>query len=154
MKTRQMTDERIDRLLGHYGDGVDGSAPTAEQWRHVFERPADRPITLINFFKMRSRAAYPQGVSAAEAEATGQEAFARYSEVSIPTVEKVDGRFLLVAPLEAMFLGGAEDWDLVAIGSYADTTALLALFEDPGYQAVSHHRAAACERQKVLICAA
>lgn len=150
--TRHTTDERIGRLLERYGDGTDGAAPTAEQWRHVFERPADRPITLINFFKMRGRAAYRPETSAAEA--TGQEAFARYSEVSIPTVEKVGGRFLLVAPLEAMFLGGAEDWDLVAIGSYPDSGALLALFEDPDYQAVSHHRTAACERQKVLICAA
>lgn len=154
MKTRETTDERIDRLLDHYGDGSDGSAPTEAQWRHVFERSEELPITLINFFKMRSHAAYGREAPGLESEATGEEAFRRYSEVSIPTVEKIGGRFLLVAPLEAMFLGGAEDWDLVAIGSYPNTAALLALFEDPDYQAVSRHRAAACARQKVLICAA
>ena len=75
-----------------------------------------------------------------------------YAEVSMPALHKAGGKFLLVAPVEGMFAGVPEDWDLVAIGSYPNTDALLALFEDGAYQAAFHHRTAACQRQKVLLC--
>ena len=154
MKAKQENEDRVRRLLDHYGDGAGGAAPTAAQWRHVVERPADGPITLINFFKMRDRADYPEGSGAPEAPGSGEEAFARYAEVSVPSLDKVGGKFLLLAPFEASFLGEEEDWDLVAIGSYPNTESLLALYEDPDYRAVFFHRAAACARQKVLICPA
>ena len=73
----------------------------------------------------------------------------------MPTMERVGGRFLHVGPFEGLFLGGgdvAEDWDLVAIGSYPDIAALLALYSDPGYRAAFPHRTAACARQKVVVC--
>ena len=40
--------DRIRDLLARYGDGSDGSAPSAAQWRRLLSRPADAPITLIN----------------------------------------------------------------------------------------------------------
>ncbi len=143
---------RIERLSDCYGEGADGSAPTPAQWRALLERPQDQPITLINFFKLHAQAVYPAG--AAQAAASGEAAFARYAEVSVPTVEKVGGRFLLLAPFEATFMGETEDWDLVAIGSYPNAAALLALLEDEAYVAAYPHRVAALERQKVLACAA
>lgn len=152
MTAKQEPEDRIRQLLAWYGEGAEGSAPTAAQWRHVVERPAEGPITLINFFKLREQADYPAGSAAAAAPGSGQEAFARYAEVSVPTLDKVGGRFLLLAPFEASFLGEEEDWDLVAIGSYPNTESMLALYEDPDYRAVFFHRVAACARQKVLIC--
>lgn len=149
---------RIARLSDWYGDGADGSAPTRDQWRALLQRPQDQPITLINFFKLRGQAVYPAQADhlggAAQAAASGEEAFARYAEVSVPTVEKVGGKFLLLAPFEATFMGADEDWDLVAIGSYPNAAALLALLEDKAYVAAYPHRVAALERQKVLACAA
>ncbi|GAB4226708.1 MAG: DUF1330 domain-containing protein [Kiloniellaceae bacterium] len=151
-----MTDNPIEAKIGSltacYGEGADGSAPTRDQWRRLLQRPHDQPITLINFFKMRARAIYPDGAS--QDDITGEEAFARYAEVSLPTVEKVGGRFLLLAPFEATFMGAEEDWDLIAIGSYPNAAALLALLEDAAYAAAYQHRTAALERQKVLACAA
>ena len=154
MSAKQETEDRVRRLLDWYGEGAGGSAPTAAQWRRVLERPAEGPITLINFFKMRDRAHYPESSDAPDRPGSGEEAFARYAEVSVPSLEKVGGRFLLLAPFEASFLGEEEDWDLVAIGSYPNTHAMLALYEDPDYRAVFFHRVAACARQKVLICPA
>jgi len=142
----------LDRLTAGYGDGADGSAPTRAQWRALLQRPQDAPITLINFFKMRAAAVYSE--SASDPVPSGEQAFQRYAEVSVPTVEKVGGRFLLLAPFEFAFMGAHEDWDLVAIGSYPNATALLALLEDAGYRAAYPHRSAALERQKVLACAA
>ncbi len=151
MNSKKEMDERVDRLVGWYGDGADGSSPTAEQWRHVLERPGGTPVTFINYFKMRKSARYPAG---SEDSGTGKQAFDRYAAVSVPTVEKVGGKFLLLAPFEATFIGEAEDWDLIAIGSYPNSAAVLALYEDPGYRAVFFHRTAGCQRQKVYVCTA
>jgi len=142
----------LDRLTAGYGDGADGSAPTRAQWRALLQRPQDAPITLINFFKMRAAAVYSEGAS--DPATSGEQAFQRYAEVSVPTVEKVGGRFLLLAPFEFAFMGPEEDWDLVAIGSYPNAAALLALLEDAGYRAAYRHRSAALERQRVLACTA
>ena len=127
---------RVGRLVSWYGDGSDGSAPTAEQWRRLLARPAGTAPTLVNFFKFHE---------------SGAETFARYTAVSMPTLEKVGGRFLHVAPFGASLVGKDEDWDLVAIGSYPDTEAVLALFEDEAYREAFAHRRAACARQKVLV---
>ncbi|MGF1595082.1 MAG: DUF1330 domain-containing protein [Kiloniellaceae bacterium] len=141
----------LDRLIAWYGEGANGSAPTREQWSALLQRPQDRPITLINFFKMRSEAIYP--TSDQQKTTSGEEAFARYAEVSVPTVEKVGGKFLLLAPFEFAFMGPTEDWDLVAIGSYPNVAALLALLEDADYRTAYPHRSAALARQKVIACA-
>lgn len=140
--------ERLDRLTGWYGDGADGSAPTRNQWQALLERPAAAPITIVNFFKLRDRAAYGKGAETV----SGREAFDRYAAVSGPALEKAGGRFLVLASFEATFMGADEDWDLVVVGSYPDSEALLALHEDPDYRAVYLHRTAALERQKVFAC--
>lgn len=145
----QSIDERLDRLVGWYGEGSDGGAPTRAQWRSLLERPAETPITIVNFFKLRREAVYPDP---AAATSSGQEAFDRYAAVSGPAMEKAGGRFLLLAPFEASFMGAEEDWDLVVVGSYPDNNSLLALHEDPDYRAVYPHRRAALERQKVFAC--
>lgn len=142
-------EQRLDQLLAWYGESDDGSAPTRAQWRAVLERPAEQPINIVNFFKLRDRAAYADGSGE---PLTGQQAFDRYAAVSGPTMDKVGGRFLLLAPFETTFMGAEEDWDLVVVGSYPNTESLLALHEDADYRAVYPHRNAALARQKVLAC--
>jgi uncharacterized protein (DUF1330 family) len=143
--------DRVAALVAAYGDGADGAAPRATQWQALLARTA-APVTLVNFFKLRTQANYPAG-SRAE-PCSGQEAFGRYAAVSAPGLEKVGGRFLLLAPFEMAFVGEAEDWDFVAVGAYPGRDAVLALFEDADYRQAYIHRVAACERQKVLLCAA
>lgn len=127
--------QKIDDLVAAFGDGGDGSTPTRDQWRRALGRSDDKPITLLNLFKIRDQAA-----------------FDRYAEISIPAMQKAGGKFLLIAPCVGTFLGEEEDWDLVAIGSYPDAGSLLRLFDDPEYRAAFPYRSAACARQKVLIC--
>ncbi|MEX0838775.1 MAG: DUF1330 domain-containing protein [Parvibaculum sp.] len=153
MNTSILNDgERIAAFVAAYGDGADGAAPRAAQWQALLARAAAAPVTLVNFFKLRTQANYPAG-SRAEV-CSGQEAFGRYAAVSAPGIEKVGGRFLLLAPFETAFVGDAEDWDFVAVGAYPGKDAVLALFEDADYRQAYIHRVAACERQKVLLCAA
>ena len=138
---------RLDRLCAWFGDGADGSAPSRDQWRAILDRPAAKPITIVNFFKLRAEAAYT-----GSAAATGRQAFDRYAAVSGPAVEKVGGRFLLLAPFETAFMGAEEEWDLVVVGNYPGSEALLALHEDAAYRAAYPHRRAALARQKVFAC--
>ena len=152
MSASRTVEERVGQFVAWYGDGSDGASPTKSQWRHVVNRPADSPVTLVNFFKLRARALYTDDMAGLGEAATGQDAFDRYAAVSVPTLDKVGGKFLLVAPFEETFVGGDEDWDLIAIGSYPNSAALLALFEDTDYRGAFPHRTAACERQKVVVC--
>ena len=148
--------ERIDQLTAWYGDGSDGACPTAAQWRKVLERPEDGPIKLVNFFKLRETAVYPanaDGGSGKEQKSiSGDQAFKAYSSISVPAMARIGGSFVFAGPYQGMFLGEEEDWDLIVIGSFADTATLLALFSDPDYRDCYPHRTAACARQRVLLC--
>jgi len=140
--------QQVSQLTHWYGSGTDGSCPTPDQWAQILDRAPDKPVTLINFFKLRPKASYPDGV----AKASGQEAFSSYAAVSVPAMERAGGRFLYVGPFQGMFLGENEDWDIVAIGAYPDLESLTALYSDETYRDAFHHRTAACAHQKVLIC--
>jgi uncharacterized protein (DUF1330 family) len=131
-----------------YGPGTDGNSPTESQWARILDRQAEKPVTLINFFKLREKADYPD----VSISATGQEAFANYASVSVPAMERAGGRFLFVGPFQGNFLGENEDWDIVAIGAYPDLRSLATLYSDEAYRQAFPHRTAACERQKVLVC--
>ncbi|WP_415404071.1 DUF1330 domain-containing protein [Tateyamaria sp. SN3-11] len=144
------SDSAINQLTAFYGDGVDGATPRPDQWTQIFTRDPDQPVTLINFFKFRETAHYAAGGPAC----SGREAFDAYAAVSIPTMERVGGSFLLVAPFEAVLIGAQEDWDLVAIGAYPNQQAFLDLYLDAAYRAAFTHRTAACAAQKVLIAGA
>ncbi len=126
-----------------------GTGPSISQWRRVLEGPDGSPITVINFFKLRSTADYATTGEAV----SGLEAMMRYAAVSGPTLEKVGGRFLLSGRFETTLIGEDEDWDLVAIGAYPSRDALLALFDDAAYRDAWPHRVAAVARQRVLIAA-
>jgi uncharacterized protein (DUF1330 family) len=139
-------EERVEELTRWYGAG---GGPDAAQWRRVVAGPQGTPVTLINFFKLRSVAEYAD----VSETVSGIEAMMRYAAVSGPALERVGGRFLLTGPFDATFIGEDEDWDLVAIGTYPDRAAVLALFADEAYRAAWAHRAAAVARQRVLVAA-
>ncbi len=148
IKGRKMTDKSIqDQLVGWYGDGSDGAVPRPEQWAQILDRDPNQGMTLINFFKFRVMADYASG----DAKISGSEAFDKYAAVSVPTMERVGGKFLLVAPFEASLIGDGEDWNLIAIGSYPNQKAFLDLYQDESYRKAFKHRTAACVSQKVLI---
>ncbi len=149
MTAKQDIEGCMARLLGRFGNGADGSSPTAAEWRRILERDADRSITVINFFKLRETARYPAGV---DFTGSGKDAFDRYASVSVPSMQSTGGEFLFVGPVEGSFMGDQPDWDIAAIGRYPNTRALLALFEIEAYRDCYIHRTAACERQQVTIC--
>ncbi len=110
-------------------------------------------MTLINFFKLRAEADYSSDPPAPEQPGSGLDALLRYAAVSAPTLEAVGGSFLLNAGYAGTLIGDDEDWDLVAVGTYPNRRALLALFENDAYRAAFRHRVAAVDKQKVLVAA-
>ena len=130
-----------DWYAGVYGEG----APDSNQWRLLMQRNEAEPVTIVNFFKMREVVG-----CAGEASVSGQEAFARYSAVSMPALAAVGGEFLMVSPFEGSFVGEAEDWDLIAIGRYPCANAVFELFADEDYKKAYEHRVAACAKQRVM----
>ena len=152
MSVNYQINQTVQQLSAWYGDGYDGSCPLAEQWRQVIQRPINQSITLINFFKFRQIVEYPTKDQMNRKCISGQDAFKQYSSVSIPTMERVGGKFLLVGSFDGVLLGEDEDWDLIAIGSYPNIQSFMGLHTDPDYRAAFRHRTAACIRQKVIIC--
>ncbi|MBN9670908.1 DUF1330 domain-containing protein [Roseibium aggregatum] len=140
--------QQIAQFTEWYGPGNDGNCPTGSQWTRILNRSPEQPLTLINFFKFRGKAAYEDKTP----EVSGQQAFSDYAAVSLPAMQRAGGKFLFVGPYQGMFLGDDEDWDLVAIGAYPNLKSFMALYSDDHYRRAFHHRTAACERQKVMIC--
>lgn len=140
--------DTVQSLLDAYGDGSDGTAPTQEQWRRIFERDPESGFSLVNFFKFRETADYGD---ASTTEASGSEAFQRYADVSMPSMRKAGGEFLAVAPFAGSLLGSDQDWDLIAIGKYPNLAAFTALYTDPAYVEAFKHRTAAVASQAVMV---
>jgi len=140
--------QQITQFMEWYGSGSDGNCPTKAQWTRILTRSPEQPLTLINFFEFRDKAAYEDKTVAV----SGEQAFSDYAAVSLPAMQRAGGSFLFVGPYQGMFLGEDEDWDLVAIGAYPDVKSFMALYSDELYRQAFHHRTAACKRQKVLIC--
>ncbi|MBX2853584.1 MAG: DUF1330 domain-containing protein [Rhodobacteraceae bacterium] len=141
---------RIEKIRKIYA--FDTGMPSQDAWWQLGKLAPTQTVTLVNFFKFREWAAYPASAAGEGAGVSGREAFDRYAAVSMPCLQKVGGRFLLVAPFGATFIGDSEDWDLVAVGAYEEPSAVLALFEDPDYRQAYTHRVAACARQSVSLC--
>jgi uncharacterized protein (DUF1330 family) len=138
--------KEFEALGAWYSEMYGRAAPTSKQWQALLDWPSDAPVTIVNFFKMADQAAYEN-----EGKISGQAAFSRYTAVSMPTLKKVGGKFLMVAPFEASFIGDEEQWDLVAIGQYPNRAAVLALFADEDYKTAYGHRVKACLNQKVML---
>ena len=143
--------DRIETILAQWGHHAHG-LPSETTWTALAQIPADQPVTLVNFFKMRDTAVYPTDFADGADDISGNEAFQRYAAISMPSLSDVGGKFLMVAPFGNSFIGPAEDWDLVAIGSYPNVNALVSLFESETYRHAYAHRIAACADQKVSLC--
>ena len=170
MSVNELRLDWVEQFSAWYGNGDAGDCPKESQWKRVADLAPDKPFALINFFRFRSTALYSERAAAlsdgrgpGEAPVagnvtnrtplTGREAFDLYAAVSVPTMERVGGRFLHVGPAVGSLLGEEENWDLVAIGRYPDLDAFIGLYGDPDYREAFLHRKAACACQRVYITA-
>jgi uncharacterized protein (DUF1330 family) len=140
---------RIDRLVAAYADHPAECVPSRVQWEALATLDEDRPVALVNYFRFRQQAAYPDG---RRDTISGQEAFSRYTAVSGDALTRAGGRFLMFGKPAGPLIGSDRPWDLVAIGSYSSPQGIFTIFEDPEYHACMMHRTAAVEDQLVTLC--
>lgn len=114
--------------------------PSAEQAKAFFGGVEDGPFVMVNLLKFKDKADYPDG---SDADLPGAGAYLRYGMAVRHFIEKVGGTAGYAGPVTGLMLGEVEDlWDMVALAEYPSLAAMLAMVQDPGYQAIAVHRAA------------
>ena len=134
----------IEEILALYGEGK--NYPTYNQWKALFEGDLENPLTVVNFFRLREQA----DSAFINESMSGEQAFAKYAETSIPKVAEVGGHFVLRGMAEGDFIGeNLESWDIVAIGQYPRRKDFIKLVMDQDYIRAFKYRQAAMETQNV-----
>jgi len=101
----------------------------------------------VNFFKLREIA---DSTLIGEAM-TGEQAFAKYAETSVPKVAEVGENFALRGVVESDFIGeDVENWHIIAIGQYPKRENFLELLFDREYKKAFKYRQAAVANQNVF----
>lgn len=114
--------------------------PNDEQMAGFAEPDDGRAIFMVNLLKYRERATYADG---RDAELSGRDAYARYSEAVAGCLATVGGSIVFSGAVRRLMLGEVEDlWDDVAIAMYPSRKAMLDMMLSPEYQAIVEHRSA------------
>jgi len=129
----------IARLVGLHGEG--GLAPTATDWRRIFDVAGDGPLTVVNLLGFRA--------------VTGEQAYHRYTRATAGAFERAGGELLYFGTVAHAFgLGDHGDWDAVIVTRYPSARALADMWLDDDFIAAHTHRHAAVTRSRVLVSAA
>jgi uncharacterized protein (DUF1330 family) len=98
------------------------------------------PIYMINLLKFRDRAVYEDGRAC---DLSGRDAYMIYGRAVTALLPKFGGRALFAGDVTHLTLGLVEDlWDEVAVASYPDRAALVAMSMSDEWRAIAVHRAA------------
>jgi uncharacterized protein (DUF1330 family) len=139
----------IEKFISTYGEGQ--KYPNRDQWEMLVDGDLDAPLTVVNFFKLRDLA----DENLIDDKMSGEQAFAKYAQTSVPKVEKVGGHFILRGAVEGDFIGdNVENWHIVAIGHYPKRENYLQLLSDEDYKKAFKYRQAAVKDQKVVFVSA
>ena len=111
--------------------------------------PDDQPFALINLLLYKDWAEYPEGT--VTEKLTGQQAYERYSELSVPFVNKVKGVPMWRGSFGAILIGPEDAiWDEILIMQYPSRSAFERMIDDPEYQAIVFHRTAAVKDSRLF----
>lgn len=98
------------------------------------------PIFMINLLKFRERAAYEDGRAS---DLSGREAYMIYGKAVTELLPRFGGRALFAGDVTHLTLGLVEDlWDEVAIASYPNRGALVAMSMSEEWREIAVHRSA------------
>jgi uncharacterized protein (DUF1330 family) len=119
--------------------------PTQESGRAFFQRGIRGSVVMLNLLRYRAVADYSAAPELAPAEPiSGEEAYRRYMEHTLPHLERSGGRVLFFGR-SGSFLVGPDDerWDAAMLVEQASTEAFLAFASNADYLAGIGHRTAA-----------
>lgn len=98
------------------------------------------PIFMINLLKFRDRAVYEDGRAC---ELSGRDAYMIYGRAVTDLLPKFGGRALFAGDVTHLTLGLVEElWDEVAVASYPDRAALVAMSMSDEWREIAVHRSA------------
>jgi uncharacterized protein (DUF1330 family) len=108
-----------------------------------------QPIVMLNLLRYRDAAAYPAGSTAKPC--SGREAYQRYGHEAIRFVTAVGGEVIWQGSGKGVLLGPAnEHWHTVLLVRYPSKRAFLEMIQNPEYQAITMHRAAALQDSRLI----
>lgn len=120
--------------------------PTREQFDAFKALPRDQPVLMLNLIRLKETAVYEDGETC-----SGEEAYRRYGEFSGPIFRELGGEIIWRGNMECMLTGPTDkQWDIAFVARYPTAGAFLAMVTNPDYQAVVHHRTAACEDSRLI----
>lgn len=101
---------------------------------------------MLNLIRLRKKAKYEDA-----GEATGGAAYAVYAKESEPFFLGVGARIVQSAAPKAVVIGPEDErWDIAFIAEYPSVAAFFSMVQDPGYQAIVHHRRAAVKDSRLI----
>lgn len=118
-------------------------AGNPDQFADFVRQAAEGPVHMLNLlrFRRRSRAG----------DQTGAQAYAMYGSLAAPFVEKHGGRLVWAGTPTQHLVGDMTfAWDSVLIVAWPQRQNLIDLGNDPGYQAIAHHRMNGLERTMLI----
>ena len=125
----------------------EGFSETARE--RLSKIPDNQPFGLINILRYKEWAEYADGT--APEKLTGREAYEKYSELSVPFVNKVGGVPMWRGDF-ALNLIGPETvpWDEILIMQYPSRSAFESMIDDQEYQKILYHRTAAVRDSRLV----
>ena len=110
--------------------------------------PDGQPFAIINLLLYKEWAEYPPETETEKL--TGEQAYERYSELSIPFVNAVGGVPMWRGDLAANLIGPEDEcWDEILIMQYPSRSAFQHMLDNPDYKAVVYHRTAAVKDSRL-----
>ena len=104
------------------------------------EAGPDQPIYMVNLLKFKDKAEYEDG---RETDLTGIEAYQKYGRAVSKLVQDYGGSVVFAGHVTHLALGQIEElWDEVAIVTYPNRGALLAMSSSDAWREASVHRSA------------
>jgi uncharacterized protein (DUF1330 family) len=120
--------------------------PTDPQQIAAMQEPGpDAPIYMVNLLKFKKKAEYRDG---RESDLSGREAYQLYGQAVAKIIRDHGGHVVFAADVTLLALGKVDDlWDEVAIATYPNRGALLAMSTSDAWRAAAVHREAGLEGQ-------
>lgn len=126
--------------------------PTQEAGRELFTRGITGRVVMLNLLRFREVADYSAHPDLAPAApVSGEAAFRRYVEHTLPFLRRSGGEVLFFGRGGPYFIGpGDERWDAMLLVRQKSLQSFLAFASDPGYLAGLGHRTAALADSRLL----
>jgi uncharacterized protein (DUF1330 family) len=123
-----------------------------EAGRAFFARGQRGPVVMLNLLRFRPIADYSATPELAPSEPiSGEQAYGRYIEHTLPFLEASGGEVLFVGKGGALLIGPSQErWDAAMLVRQRSADAFLAFATNPEYLAGLGHRQAALEDSRLL----